>query len=80
VALLAADGQSAAEIDGSDGPCLVPAEAILLRCLVVFGGTCEPGEAGRHMDEGVGAMPVEASAKVPLITVIISGKKFSMLK
>jgi len=32
------------------------------------------------MDEGVGAMPVEASAKVPLFTVIISGKNFSMLK
>jgi hypothetical protein len=28
------------------------AETILLRYLVVFGGTCEPGEAGRHKDEG----------------------------
>jgi hypothetical protein len=56
------------------------AETILLRHLVVFGGTCEPGEAGRYMDEGVGAVPVEASAKVSLIRVIISRKKFSMLK
>jgi hypothetical protein len=32
------------------------------------------------MDEWVGPAPVEASAKVPLITVIISRKKFSMLK
>jgi len=32
------------------------------------------------MDEVVGAMPVEASAKVQLITVIISRKNFSMLR
>jgi len=32
------------------------------------------------MDERVGAMPVEASAKVPVITVIISKKTFSMFK
>jgi hypothetical protein len=44
---------------------LGPAETILLRYMVAFGGTCEPGEVGRHMHDGGCAMPVEVSAKVP---------------